>query len=119
MARWIVSPGTLLPRALVMARRRRGLPSGSPPPRRAAEVISRMSLVNSLDRLASTAPLKCLTLLHLLCPDISPLVCWNRGFGTADFAGDEQLQTSSADFADCTDWDSTNRRYASERVPKL
>src|SRR3972149_11636261 len=100
MARGAVSLGRLPARAFSIASRRRGLPSGSPPPRRAAEVISRMSLVNSLDRLASTAPLKCLTLLHLLCPDVSPLVCWNRGFGTADFAGDEQLQTSSADFAD-------------------
>src|SRR5215510_14601073 len=58
------------PFASRMALRRRALPSGSPPPVRAATVISLMNLVNSLPRLASSAPFLCLILCHLECPDI-------------------------------------------------
>ena len=36
------------------------LPSGSPPPSRAATVIARASFVKSLPRLASVAPFLCL-----------------------------------------------------------
>src|SRR3989442_15552262 len=54
-----------------IALRSRALPSGSPPPDRAATVISLMNFVNSLPRLASSAPFLCLILCHLECPDIS------------------------------------------------
>src|SRR2546425_6966031 len=53
-----------------MALRRRALPSGSPPPERAATVISLMNLVKSLPRLASSAPFLCLILCHFECPDM-------------------------------------------------
>src|SRR5690242_13505160 len=53
-----------------IALRRRALPSGSPPPLRAATVISLINFVNSLPRLASSAPFLCLILCHFECPDI-------------------------------------------------
>src|SRR3954447_14952292 len=56
--------------ASAIALRRRALPSGSPPPLRAATVISLINFVNSLPRLASSAPFLCLILCHLECPDI-------------------------------------------------
>jgi hypothetical protein len=55
--------------AEAMADRSRGLPSGSPPPMRAATVISLISLVNILPRLASAAPFFLLIVLHFECPD--------------------------------------------------
>src|SRR5262249_49946712 len=70
MARWIVSDGILAFLAAVTAVRRRGFASGSPPPIRAAEVSSRMSLVNVLPRRASTTAFLCLIEAHLECPDI-------------------------------------------------
>src|SRR5687768_16196078 len=54
-----------------IALRNRALPSTSPPPERAATVISFMNLVKSLPRLASSAPFLCLIECHLECPDIS------------------------------------------------
>src|SRR5258705_6584630 len=60
----------LPPLASRMALRRRAFPSGSPPPERAATVISLMNLVNSFPRLASSAPFLCLILCHFECPDI-------------------------------------------------
>src|SRR5690554_6432417 len=68
MARSTLSLFMLAAKALSMARRRRGLEVGSPPPRRAATVISRMILVKILPRLASCLPLRCWMLAHLLCP---------------------------------------------------
>src|SRR6185503_16019872 len=56
--------------ASLIALRRRALASGSPPPERAATVISLINFVNSLPRLASSAPFLCLILCHLECPDI-------------------------------------------------
>src|SRR3954447_7214620 len=56
--------------ASAIALRRRALPSGSPPPLRAATVISLINFVNSLPRLASSAPFLCLILCHFECPDI-------------------------------------------------
>src|SRR5688572_1155267 len=55
-----------------IALRSRALPSGSPPPERAATVISLINFVNSFPRLASSAPFLCLILCHLECPDIDP-----------------------------------------------
>src|ERR671918_335663 len=66
----MVSLGMLPPLASRIALRSRALASGSPPPLRAATVISLMNLVNSLPRLASSAPFLCLILCHFECPDI-------------------------------------------------
>src|SRR3990172_7788968 len=57
--------------ASAMALRRRGFPTASPPPERAATVISLINLVNSLPRLSSSAPFLCLIECHFECPDIS------------------------------------------------
>ena len=65
------SAGMLLDLAAAMAARSLGFPSGSPPPSRAATVISLIRLVNSLPRLASAAPFLCLMLCHLECPDMA------------------------------------------------
>src|SRR5215208_7712367 len=70
MARSIVSLGMLPLLASRIAFRKRALPSGSPPPERAATVISLINFVNSLPRLASSAPFLCLILCHFECPDI-------------------------------------------------
>ena len=56
--------------ALSMAERKRELASASPPPKRAATVISLINLVNTLPRLASCAALRNLILAHLLWPAI-------------------------------------------------
>src|ERR1700735_5462590 len=53
-----------------IAERRRGLPSGSPPPVLAAMVISLIRRVNILPRLASSAPFLCLIVAHLEWPDM-------------------------------------------------
>src|SRR5215475_14424885 len=73
MARSIVSPGMLWARAARTAVRKRGLALTSPPPRRAATVISLMSLVKIFPRLASLAAFLCLMVLHLEWPDIERL----------------------------------------------
>ena len=70
MARSMLSLGMLAARHLSSTMRRRGFMPGSPPAILAAMVISLLSLAKILPRLASIAPLKCLTLAHLLCPDI-------------------------------------------------
>src|SRR5215212_1900918 len=64
----MASFGMLWARAETMALRRRALVSGSPPPVLAAIVISRANLLKTNARFVSIAPLKCLTLDHLLCP---------------------------------------------------
>src|SRR5437588_2214573 len=71
IARSMLSFGMLCSRADWMALRRRGFPSGSPPPVFAAMVISLENLLKIWPRFASIAPLKRLTFDHLLCPDIS------------------------------------------------
>src|SRR6185369_11149137 len=70
MARSMLSDGMFAPRHLSSAMRNRGFMSGSPPPTLAATVISRDSLAKMRARLASMAPLKCMTFAHLLCPAI-------------------------------------------------
>src|SRR5690606_11884702 len=57
-------------RALVMARRRRGLNAGSGWPIFAATVISRASLEKILDRIASDLPLRCMIFLACEWPAI-------------------------------------------------
>src|SRR5262249_3661316 len=68
MARLMVSAGIDCPLASLTALRTRGLPSTSPPPMRAATVISLISLVKSLPRLASSAPFFRLIVAHLEWP---------------------------------------------------
>ena len=67
-ARLMVSAGIDSPLASLTALRSRGLPSMSPPPIRAATVISLISLVKSLPRLASSAPFFRLIVAHLEWP---------------------------------------------------
>src|SRR5262244_3548174 len=94
MARSIVSPGMLWARAARTAVRSRGLAFASPPPRRAATVISLMSLVKIFPRLASLAAFLCLMVLHLEWPDIGRL---RRDEGTrATDAADEWRSTTWA-----------------------
>src|ERR1700733_8786231 len=64
-----------------MAVRSRGLESGSPPPTRAAMVISRISLVKMRPRLASVAAFLCLIVAHLECPDMI-IASWETSWGT-------------------------------------
>src|SRR5262245_41694129 len=71
----------LPPLASRMAFLRRAFPSGSPPPVLAATVISLMNLVNSLPRLASSAPFLCLILCHFECPDIGVCSFWRMTVG--------------------------------------
>src|SRR6202048_5155383 len=54
-----------------MAVRSRGLELGSPPPMRAAMVISRMTRVKTRPRLASVAAFLCLIVAHFECPDMT------------------------------------------------
>src|ERR1700677_3054080 len=70
MARLILSAGMFSALAAATAPRNRGLASGSPPPWRAAMVISRIRRVNILPRLASRAPFLCLIVAHLEWPDM-------------------------------------------------
>src|SRR5574341_107994 len=72
MARLMFSAGMLTDFALATAVRRRGLPSGSPPPSFAATVISLPILVKTLPRLASMAAFLCFVVAHFECPDIGP-----------------------------------------------
>src|ERR1700730_16297203 len=70
MAFWMRSVGMLISRAFCMARRRRKLPSGLPPPSLAEIVISRLARVKAWPRLASTTAFLCLMPAHFECPDI-------------------------------------------------
>src|SRR5438477_298720 len=71
MARSMLSAGMLFWRAVVTAVRSRGFALRSPPPRRAATVISLMNLVNCLPRRASLSAFLCLIELHLEWPDMA------------------------------------------------
>src|SRR5690242_2986400 len=68
MLRLMVSAGMLAALALSTASRSRGLPERSPPPWRAATMISRMTRVQILPRFSSWRPLRCWMFAHLLCP---------------------------------------------------
>ena len=63
---WLYCP--LLDDGGAIALRRRGLPSGSPPPMRAAVVTSRISFVKTLPRAASIAPFFRLIVAHFEWP---------------------------------------------------
>jgi hypothetical protein len=71
MARSMLSFGMLCARAVVTAVRKRGLALMSPPPIRAATVISLISLVKILPRLESLSAFLCLIVLHLEWPDMT------------------------------------------------
>src|SRR5437899_1137394 len=71
MARSMLSVGMLFWRAVVTAVRSRGFALRSPPPSRAATVISLMNLVKSLPRRASLSAFLCLIELHLEWPDMA------------------------------------------------
>src|ERR1700731_5468479 len=73
MARLMLAAGMFSALAAAMAPRRRGLPSGSPPPVLAAMVISLMRRVKILPRLASRAPFLCLIVAHFEWPDMDSL----------------------------------------------
>src|ERR1043165_8271453 len=67
----MVSLGMFCAWASVTAFRSRALESMSPlPPVRAATVISLISFVKILPRLASVAPVLCLIVCHFECPDM-------------------------------------------------
>src|SRR5690242_1786743 len=83
MARLMLSAGMFTPLAAAIAVRRRGLPSGSPPPARAATVISLMIVVKALPRLASAAAFLCLIECHLECPDMAPPLVTHASTGGA------------------------------------
>src|SRR5215470_19011538 len=70
MARLMLSAGMFSAFAAAMAVRSRGLESASPPPFFAAMLISLMSRVKILPRLASSAPFLCLIVAHLEWPDM-------------------------------------------------
>src|SRR5712671_4880646 len=70
MARSMFSPGMFSFLPARMAARRRGLEFGSPPPMRAAMVISRITRVKTRPRLASVAAFLCLIVAHFGCPDM-------------------------------------------------
>src|SRR5437867_4055818 len=71
MARSMLVDGMLTALAALTAARSRGLPSGSPPPWRAAIVISLMHFENSLPRAWSVAPFFRLIVAHLEWPDMA------------------------------------------------
>src|SRR5438552_6858881 len=72
MARLMLSAGMLAARAASVAALRRTLPLGSPPPFRAATVISRRILEKSFPRCTSVLPFFRLICDHRECPDMAP-----------------------------------------------
>src|ERR687896_345554 len=71
MARSMLSLGMFAARAAAIAERRRGLVLGSGNPDLAAALNSRISLVKSLRRGASCAPLRYMMFLNCECPAMS------------------------------------------------
>src|SRR5436190_12960327 len=69
----MLSLGTELFFAFWMASYRVGLPSGSPPPVRAATSMFLISLANILPRRASMTAFLCLVVAHLECPLIASI----------------------------------------------
>src|SRR5579883_2897664 len=67
----MLSAGMFSALAAATAVRKRGLPSGSPPPCLAAIVISLIRRVKILPRLASSAPFLCLIVAHFELPDMA------------------------------------------------
>src|SRR5215471_11310519 len=78
MARSIESFDMFSARAAIMAARSRGFIAGSGRPILAATVISRASLLNSLDFTASCRPLRCMMFLNCECPAIASFLMFVR-----------------------------------------
>src|ERR1700739_665021 len=78
MARSMLSLGMFSFFAARIAVRRRGFEFTSPPPIRAAMVISRINLVKTRPRLASVAAFLCLIVAHFECPDMTFLFSRDR-----------------------------------------
>src|SRR5712692_10448883 len=72
MARLMLSAGMLAARAASVAALRRRLPLGSPPPFRAATVISRRIFEKSFPLCTSVLPFFRLICDHRECPDMAP-----------------------------------------------
>src|SRR5215472_17483898 len=81
----MLSAGMFSALAAAIAVRKRGLPSGSPPPLFAAMVISLIRRVKILPRLASSAPFLCLIVAHFEWPD---MVVTSAGFDFLQAAGE-------------------------------
>src|SRR5438128_1405599 len=94
IARSMFSLGIDCWRAVVTAVRRRGLALMSPPPRRAATVISLISLVKALPRLASVAAFLCLIELHFEWPDIARILA---GPPEGEFPARRDYRTEAGD----------------------
>src|ERR1700689_4738803 len=92
MARLMLSFGMFSALAAAMALRKRGLPSGSPPDL-AAMLISLMSCVKILPRLASSAPFLCLIVAHLEWPDMGTSVVIENTDARASALASIPLQT--------------------------
>src|ERR1700758_4318400 len=73
------------------------LPSGSPPPSRAATEIARASLVKCWPRRASTTAFLCLIEAHLECPDMTLQSSLDRRFGTRGAGPPPSLATAPGD----------------------
>src|SRR5580700_9277880 len=87
MARLMFSAGMFSALAAAMAPRRRGLPSGSPPPPvLAAMVISLMRRVKILPRLASRAPFLCLIVAHLEWPDMGTSTACKKAISKGEYS---------------------------------
>src|SRR5690348_17099169 len=89
--------------AAATAVRRRGLPSGSPPPCLAATVISLIRRVKILPRLASSAPFLCLIVAHFEWPDMVT----SSQYGISRSRGDTPLGTPE-----------TTEKYSTRRYGK-
>src|SRR6266851_1928243 len=102
MARSTLSPGMFAPLAARIAVRRRGLVFGSPPPMRAAMLISRMIRVKTRPRFASVAPFLCLIVAHFECPDMTHPRLFHvtaalPGSSMEEFCAAERFQRTPAD----------------------
>src|ERR1051325_7879251 len=118
MARSMLSFGMLLAFASATAARSRGLPFGSPPPRRAATVISFRMRVKILPRFASAAPFLCLIVLHLLWPDMeTPLGEYQKRADSLSQTGAHGTSHSSGLTQARRYWQQTSPTAQPPRVP--
>src|SRR6478609_6454114 len=94
----MLSLGTELFLAFWMASKSVGLPSGSPPPIRAATSMFLISLANILPRRASMTAFLCLVVAHLEWPDMLPLLVLvrRRRAGSVDQVQEQAVDTTVA-----------------------
>src|SRR4029079_3153253 len=79
--------------ALTIASYSVGLPTGSPPPVRAATSMFLISLAKSLPRRASTTAFLCLVVAHLAWPDMVGILLCGYGFGGGQRAAARTIST--------------------------